>query len=156
MSAEADPVATRQRRISRAVYGTFGLLVTAFIVYSTVQVVRVLFFGAPDSGRPLPAACAEDLRRMLGALDRAAIAADAAPDERTAREAFRAAIAPEWTDLGPVRAACDDPDAEEALAAAERLERAHEAHAGDRAARTSGLRRDLERRIGGPTHADSR
>lgn len=154
---EASAAQARRKRLGRLVYGTYGLLVAAFVVHSTVQVVRTLFFGAEPGGKPLPAACASSLRGLVQAVDRAASSADRAPNEREARAAFTAALDPEWSGLEGARAACAaDPDGEDALAATMRLERAHEAHAGDRAARTAELRRDVELRIDGPIRTPTR
>ena len=151
-----NPAVARRKTVSRAVYATFGLLVTAFIVHSTVQVVRTIFYADAAPVRPLAEPCASRLRQLMSAIDRASAAETAASDERGARDAFRAALAPEWNDLESVRSSCAGPDEEDALAATERLERAYEAHAGDRAARTSEMRRDALRRIGSPTRTDSR
>lgn len=151
--SEATPAAHRRKAVARAVYGAYGLFVAAFIAYSAQQVVRTLFFDGTAPAYPLPEACASELRGLLGAVDRAAAAVEVAhaPGEQQARDAFRSALSPEWNDLDAARAACrSEPDAEEALAAMLRLERAYEAHAADLAARTAEPRRDLERRIGAP------
>jgi hypothetical protein len=131
------------------VYATFGTLVAAFVVHSTVQVVAAIFELRPKPTRPLPAPCAAGVRALLASADRAARAAQGIADAKQARDAFRRALSPEWDTQGVIAARCsDDPDGIESYADVVRLGRELEANAAEGAVRTGPTRRSLERRLG--------
>lgn len=123
-----------RKRIATVVYGVYGTLVAAFVVASIVQVVAVCFEIVPPKAKPLPPACAEGIRSMLGAIDRAA----GAPD-------FKASLSPEWDRREAVQESCkNDDDALEAFAEMLRLGRLVETHRGEK---NGSLRKRLETRI---------
>lgn len=135
--------------VTRVVYGTFGTLVAAFILWSSVQVVSVCFGLRATPEKPLAEPCASSVRALLSAIDRATRASTGISDPRAARDAFTKALSPEWDTQGVVAARCSaDDDQQEAYANVLRLERELEDHAADGASRSGALRRDLERRLG--------
>jgi hypothetical protein len=151
---ESQPTLPRPRSstASRVVYGVFGLFVVVFIVASTAQIALPLFRGADRAhAEPVPEPCATELRRLVGAADRAVLRASGAPDGAAARASFRAALAPEWDDEPAVASRCSgSPAGTDAHAAVVRLARALEAHVVRGAEGTTALRRDVDARLPAP------
>jgi len=137
-SPSAKPSAKPSANVTGVVYGAFGVLVFAFIAYSSVQVISVCFDLRP-SEKPLPPSCAAGIRTMLNALDRAA----AGDPER-----FEKALSPEWDARADVESRCAvDADAIEVYAETLRLERELAGRASLDARQTRALRKSLERRL---------
>src|SRR5262245_8379746 len=67
---------SRSTTTTRLVYGTFGTLVAAFILYSTVEVIAVCFGFRKENTPPLPEACASGVRGLILACDRAVRASE--------------------------------------------------------------------------------
>jgi hypothetical protein len=150
---KADPpgdeaLAARARRITRVVFGTYIVLLSAFVVSNIVQVVRVLYFG-PESDRSARAVqaepCRHELTTLADGLERATADAASARDATSADLAYhekRAALSPAF--LSAARACASETNGPEALAAMTRLDRAAEATARRRGEALAPVRREVD------------
>lgn len=116
--------------MTRVVYGTFVVIVAAFVV-SNVWQVAVTIFGDRDSRTNYPKvgeACGNAIQAEMASIEKARVAAAATKDGQTASSTYASAR----KDGGgsDAKAACaSDPNGTDALAALERLDRAAESHA---------------------------
>jgi hypothetical protein len=145
----------RGRRLGRKyVLVVFGVLAGAFTLANTQQIIFGVFgLGSsalpPQGSGAVPASgCAEELRAMAAAVDRAVSASAQAADEDQATALYRAALAPEWGDSAnappDIRARCAaEPHGQDALATVLRLRAAGEEVARRHAAELAPLRRDI-------------
>lgn len=152
MNAETSPEPAKPKKVvSRVVYAAFVTLAGAFIVSSTVQITRAVFFGGADDSGATPStitpACAEGVRKLTTAVDRAVAAAALGHDAADATRRYRAARSPEWDD--PQRAellspCTGDAQGNEAAAAVTRFDRAAEGAAGREAGELGTVRRTVD------------
>lgn len=120
------------KRITSVVYAVFSVVAGAFVISSTVQIAQAVL-AEPSPGAAAPAAvsiapaCAEGVRTLAVAVDRAVVAAAGATDRLDGERRYQAARSPEW-DEGKRRdlaAPCaGDPRGTDAVAAVSRLDRA--------------------------------
>jgi hypothetical protein len=145
----------RGRRTGRRVAQSVILgVAVAFIGSSAWQLIEAVFPAAPAAaspGAPTDSAgrtCAEGVRRLAGALDRAREGATSSgglmlPAEPTTEELWRAP-SPEWDTASAVQRACTATSAgRDAWAALERLRSAQEQLAREGSAVLRPLRREL-------------
>lgn len=137
------------KRAALAVYGTFSAV---FVALCTWQLFAGVFgigarplVGAPDTSAVLAGhGCADDIRALRAALDRALASAVGAADPVAAQASYRAALAPEWNDEAAAASRCGrEPHGTEAFAALLRLRRGQETTLRRQVAEMAPLRRDL-------------
>jgi hypothetical protein len=140
----------RGRRLGRKyVTVLVGIFAGAVTLVSTQQLVAGVFgLGASpiDGTHPGVAAggCAEELRAMSSAVERAIAASSEAPDEARASEQYRAALSPEWNDSPTVESRCaGQAHGSDALATVVRLRMAGEQLARRHSSELAPLRRDV-------------
>ncbi len=94
----------------RVVLAAFLGFATLFVLSSTWQLM-IGTFGMGTKALsveldPDAKACADGVRRLASALDRAMAKATAADSEKSALAAFEAGLAPEWNDESAVASQC--------------------------------------------------
>jgi hypothetical protein len=138
----------RARRIRSTVYGVFLAFASAFVLWSAKLLIWPLFgLDTPAERRAAPAgvACAEQIRSLVRALDRAMAAASASRGQAEASAMFRAALSPEWDGEESSRRACAaDPNGLDAYAALMRLRRAEEGFVERQVVEIDPLRREVQ------------
>jgi hypothetical protein len=143
--------AQRGRRLGRRyTVLVFGLLASLFMIATTQQLIFGVF-GV--DARPLArdratgsggASCAEELRGMQAAIDRAILASAHAERETEASLQFQRALLPEWGDGATASAHCaSTPNGTDALATVVRLRVAGEQLARRHAHELAPLRQDV-------------
>ena len=144
---------------TRLVISAFITVACVFIGLSTLQIVPAVFgmgieplSSSPAAG-PASGGCADGLRALDAALDRAASVAVAVPDphEEAAVSSFNAALLPEWNAaaVASTEARCArEPRGREAFAALLRLRSAREQAVGKQAAEIAPLRRNVAGYLG--------
>lgn len=138
----------RGKRIALAIYGTFA---STFVLISTWQLANGVFgitispiVAATAATAPAPKGCADDIRAMRGALDRAFGVAVTAPDDGAALVSYRRALSPEWDGESAAADRCGgEPRGADAFAALRRLRVAQEASLRRQVVEMAPLRRDL-------------
>ena len=122
-----------RKRGSRYLTAAFATFATAFMLLSVGQLVMGVFGIGLDAARiPGPAplsqgACAEQLRGLRGAVERALGAAARAGSEEQASTTYQRDLAPEWDLEAEVVKQCDgEPHGRDAYGAVLRLRRAGE------------------------------
>ena len=131
--------AARRGRTVAAV--AFGLVVTAFTVVCSVQIMQQVW--APE-GTPTDRDCRSGVLTLIAALSRARDGAAAQLGEREDLARFRAALQPEWSTLPTLRERCQqDRTARSALEAVVRLRYTEEDGLRLEAGEPSRLRRRL-------------
>jgi hypothetical protein len=140
MSATLDDEARARLRGRRASHGIVIVVAVLFIAASAGQIIPAVFGWGP---RPLPAGgsaertCAEGIRGLAAALDRARAQAGASggatPEHFASVErdvalgAFESALGPEWKNSSDLERACaQSGPGSDAWAALVRLRRGHE------------------------------
>ncbi|MEO6417929.1 MAG: hypothetical protein ABIP39_00880 [Polyangiaceae bacterium] len=115
----------------RVVLAAFLGFATLFVLASTWQ----LMIGTFGMGtKPLSVeldpeakACADGVRKLAGALDRAMAKASAADSEKSAVDAFEAGLAPDWNEETAISSQCEShPHGRDAFSALLRLRRTEE------------------------------
>jgi hypothetical protein len=98
------------RRLGRRIgLVLFGVLLSAFTVVSSLQIIFQVWF--PKSAAAV-GSCQSGIRSLVTAVERARTAAAAENgDERAALARFRAKLAPEWQSLPAVEHACESDGA---------------------------------------------
>ena len=160
-SAPLEPTPTARpspaaARIRSAVYGAFVAFAAAFVLLSVKElVVEVFGYRAAPVAEAPPGtperACADGIRELSRALDRGALAAAGATDEKDAVARLGRALSPEWDrDREQALAAtCTrEPNGAEAWAALLRLRRAEEGAAGRHAVLVGPLKAAVARLAG--------
>jgi hypothetical protein len=141
----------RARRIRSSVYAAYLALATAFVLWSTKLLIWPLFgleAPAERATNPAGAACAEAIRPLARALDRALAASAASHGQTEASTSFRAALSPEWDHEEAARQACAaDKSGLDAYAALMRLRRVEEGFAERQAVEVDPVRRDVQARL---------
>ncbi|MCL2448793.1 MAG: hypothetical protein FWD17_07600 [Polyangiaceae bacterium] len=155
MPGERTSHLSRPGRVGqRAARALILVVAVLFIGSSAWQLVRALFFGnagaPPAATAVLDPACADGLRRLASALDRAAASVAAPPSQSAMAQPedavalFRRDLSPEWDREGAVKQACaTGARGEEAWASLTRLRSAHEQLVRGRHAELAPLRHDL-------------
>lgn len=149
----ADDALEHARRRGRR-YGTLVVLVVAvaFVLSSTYQ-IAVAVFSLPGSapGAAPSRACADGVRSLAAALDRASAKASLEHDSAGIDAAFARELDPEWSGAAATERTCGaDPAGAEAYAALLRLRRAHETLLHRRQDEVRPLRDGLELRLSPP------
>jgi hypothetical protein len=144
----------RRKRVARAVYAVFVILVGAFVASSIAQVAFHVFGAAGGevlaTGR-VGDACARAIGEAIDGIDRARTVASAEANADVSRARYANERAREGKQSANVEAACSgDPRGTEALAALARLDRAAEAHAIREARDLSPVRLAAQSFISGP------
>ncbi len=135
---------SRNQRVTRLVYGTFVVLVTAFVVSNIWQVARAVFF-TPESEAEMARApkvgeeCSRALKQSIRAIENARLAASMEPNgdaakARYTRERRQPSLgligdAPQEPAGDPKGACSSDSHGTAALAALVQLDRTAETHA---------------------------
>lgn len=147
--AEARRLAV-QKRVRSLVYGAYTAFAIVFILLSVKALVAGVFHtdGTPLGGgpaTPTEKTCADGIRALTAALDRAMVAAAAKHEDAEVRAAFGAALSPEWDGEARLGEICrSEPRGADAFAALLRLRRAEEGFLGRQVAEIAPLRRDVE------------
>lgn len=144
--------AAPNKGVSRVVYAVFVTVAGAFIISSTVQITRAVFWaGAGDdtgtTRSSITPACAEGIRQLSSAVDRAFAAAALGRDAADATRRYRAARSPEWDDArrAELLSPCEgDTQGREAAAAVTRFDRTAEGAAGREGAELGSVRRAVD------------
>jgi hypothetical protein len=148
----ANAVANAQRLGRRAAHGLILVVAVVFIGSSAWQIVHAIFVESAAASAPpaLDPGCANGVRRLVGALDRAADhAVSSAEQPATTRPEdvvalFRHQLSPEWDGAGDVERRCAASAAgADAWAALQRLRSAQEQLARQSRAELAPLRHDL-------------
>ena len=151
------------RRVKSAVFAAYTAFAILFILLSIKALVLGVFHtdptklgGAPPN--PTEKTCADGIRALTAALDRAMVAAAAVHEDAETLAAFRGALSPEWRDQDRLGAVCgSEPRGADAYAALLRLRRAEEGFLGRQVVEIAPLRRDVEAYVpGGLLHPDDR
>jgi hypothetical protein len=140
----------RGRRLGRKyTIVVFSVLACSFMATTTLQII----FGVFGVGaRPITkmessgqTSCAERLRAMEAAVERAVAASARAPDRGVASTRYESALGPEWDDVSSVESLCasEGRGATDALAAVVRLRTMGEELARAHAVELAPLRRDV-------------
>ena len=104
-----EPLQRAQRIGRRVGLGVFAVLVVAFTVVCSVEIIVQVWWPAAESAAAAatPAACQPGLRGLIHALDRARDTASTTDGNERARvRSFRAALEPEWRALPAVASQC--------------------------------------------------
>ncbi len=139
-----------KKRLRQLAAGFVMLLAVPFVIVSTWQIIDVVFGGAPPARKATAdeVACADKLRTLASALERASDRASHEPDDAHAESAFEEAVSPEWDDQGSAEHACaTTPRGRDAWAALLRLRRGLEGRSKKDARDVGPLRRDFETRL---------
>jgi hypothetical protein len=142
--------AMTKKRLRQLASGVVAAVAIPFIVWSTWQIIRVVYGGAPPERMATAeeAACTAKLRTLQAALERASDRASREPDDAHAQAAFDAAVAPEWDEQAAAERTCDTtPRGRDAWAALLRLRRGLEGRSKKDARDIGPLRRDFETRL---------
>ncbi len=152
-----DAVAVARRRGRRAVLATFLFFTVAFIAISATEIISTAL-GSPvtpiaaitgkddTSADPVKSReCADGVHSLASAVDLAAAAALASPDEKTATTRFRESLAGVWDpNEKPTEASCNSvPRGRDAFAAVLRLREAQEGFIRRQVVEIAPLRRDV-------------
>ncbi len=143
-------LAALRKRVRSIVYGAYVAFAILFILLSITSLVDGVFHttAAPlSSSTPTPDTkiCVDGVRSLTAALDRGRLAAAAKRESADLKQAFDAALAPDWDDEARLSVACGhDPRGADAFAALLRLRRAEEGFLGREIAEIAPLRRDVE------------
>jgi hypothetical protein len=140
MPNEPSPQSTLRRRGRRAGIVLFSLIITAFTVVCSVQVLQQVW--APQ-GVPTSAPCRTALRGLFTAVERArAAASQETRGERASVRRFRDALEPEWLSRPALDTQCEsDPSMAEGLQLVDWLRYAEEHAARYEATDLADLRR---------------
>ena len=138
-----------QLRGKRIVLTAFLGFTTVFVLVSTWQLMIGTFgMGTKPLGvelDPDARACADGVRRMAGALDRAMAKASAADSEGSAVAAFVGSLAPEWDAEKTVATQCEaHPHGQDAFSALLRLRRTEEGFVRRQVVEIAPVRRDVQ------------
>lgn len=139
----------RENLGKRVVLAAFLGFTTLFVLSSTWQLM-IGTFGMGTKALsvvldPNATACADGVRRLTGALDRAMGKASVADSERSALDAFEANLAPEWNDETAVASQCEShPHGRDAFSALLRLRRTEEAFVRRQVVEIAPVRRDVQ------------
>jgi hypothetical protein len=139
-----------KKRLKQLASGFMIAVAVPFIAASTWQIIVAVFGVAPTARAATAeeAACTEKLRTLEAALERASDKAAHEADDAHARNAFEAAIAPEWNDEAAAEKTCSPtPRTREAWAALLRLRRGLEGRSQKDARDVGPMRRDFETRL---------
>jgi hypothetical protein len=154
-SADGDPYGAARRRGKRAANAFIVGLAVLFVGSSAWQLVGTLFLGGPSAATPsrsesVGAACADGLRGLASAVDRAGGAAIAWPVGATVPPVedvvslFRHGLSPEWDRAQAVETSCAASESgKDAWATLARLRSAEEELVREGHAGLGPLRRDL-------------
>jgi hypothetical protein len=154
-SADGDPYGAARRRGKRAANAFVVGLAVLFVGSSAWQLVSTLFLGGAGVATGAPrgsvgAACADGLRALAGAVDRAGDAAIAWPVGATVPPVedvvslFRRGLSPEWDRAQAVEASCATSESgKNAWTTLARLRSAEEELVREGHAGLGPLRRDL-------------
>ena len=149
---------TRKKRLTRAVYGIYVVVVAAFVISNIAQVARALF-GAPETETAAAEArfpkvgpdCGKTMEEQIKAIEQARVAASTEPTADAAKARFTSERSSGREKSPAVERACSsDPHGKDALAALARLERAAESHALRTAGELSLVRLGAQSFISGP------
>jgi hypothetical protein len=146
-----DRYSRARRTGKRAAHALILVVAVLFIGSSTWQLVQAVFLGNGGAqARPLDPICADGLRRLSSALDRAAALVVAAPSPPAGPPAddavalFRRDLSPEWDGARAVEETCAaSVNGEDAWATLTRLRSAHEQLARRGHAELAPFRHDL-------------
>lgn len=130
-------VVTAKKRTTRAVYGAYVVLMTAFVVSSIAQVARVVFdptsSDVPRPGTAYPTvggACRSGLEEQTASIETARLAASTEPTAEHAKARYETERRAARGRIADLEQSCaTDPHRTDALAALASLDRAAEAHA---------------------------
>lgn len=148
-AAGPDPLLAARKRGRRYISIAFVSFAAAFMLLSVAQLVMGVFGeGLEIFRQPAPAPiaagpCADGLRSLQTAVERAlGSAAHADTDDRAAAD-YRTALAPEWDRHEEVERSCNDPQRRDAYAAVLRFRQAGEHLARRQVVELAPLRQDI-------------
>lgn len=125
MSEAPKRLTPAQRMGKRIAIGFYGLIVSSFVVISSLQILDVVWFPKEP---PSAASCREGLKGLVTSLGRArSAAAREKGGERAALEVFRRELLPEWGQRPGLEKRCSsDRAARDLLAELDQLRYAEE------------------------------